>query len=237
MSSGGNSPGRARSCAGATRAWSADSRSGSAPNSVPVSGAESIAVSSRPATAPTTSGAGGAAAGVAGTGAEPVGSATMSGRSATARLSGGVGGRRVAADALRRQARRGLVVRDVEEDEAPRRASAGAPPACGSTVGSSAFMRSTVASRLGVASLGRRATRSRIWSCSIASCLALALARAGRRASAGCRPDPGQRSANSFSARNASSILPAFCIRSAYSRKFCLASLLKPFFALILPSL
>ena len=30
---------------------------------------------------------------------------------------------------------------------------------------------------------------------------------------------------------------PLFCIRSAYSRKFCLASLVNPFFALILPSL
>ena len=30
---------------------------------------------------------------------------------------------------------------------------------------------------------------------------------------------------------------PAFCIRSAYSRKFCLASVLKPFCALIFPSL
>jgi hypothetical protein len=47
----------------------------------------------------------------------------------------------------------------------------------------------------------------------------------------------GQRSANSFSARKASSTFPDFCIRSAYSRKFCLASLVKPFFALILPSL
>ena len=40
-----------------------------------------------------------------------------------------------------------------------------------------------------------------------------------------------------FSARNASSIWPAFCMRSAYSRKFFFASLLKPFVALILPSL
>ena len=47
----------------------------------------------------------------------------------------------------------------------------------------------------------------------------------------------GHRSANSLSARNASSFLPAFCMRSAYSRKFCLASPLKPLAAEILPSL
>ena len=47
----------------------------------------------------------------------------------------------------------------------------------------------------------------------------------------------GQRSANSFSARNASSSLPAFCMRSAYSRKFGFASPLNPLAALILPSL
>jgi hypothetical protein len=38
----------------------------------------------------------------------------------------------------------------------------------------------------------------------------------------------GERSANSFSARNASSVLPDFCIRSAYSSRFCLACATSP---------
>ena len=47
----------------------------------------------------------------------------------------------------------------------------------------------------------------------------------------------GQRSANSLSARRSSSRCPAFCIRSAYSRKFLRASLRKPLLAEILPNL
>jgi len=41
----------------------------------------------------------------------------------------------------------------------------------------------------------------------------------------------GEMSVNSFSAENALSILPAFCIRSAYCTKFCWASVMKPFAA------
>ena len=47
----------------------------------------------------------------------------------------------------------------------------------------------------------------------------------------------GEISVNSFSAENACSIFPAFCIRSAYCTKFCCASAMKPFAAYSLASL
>ncbi len=47
----------------------------------------------------------------------------------------------------------------------------------------------------------------------------------------------GEMSVNSFNAENACWILPAFCIRSAYSTKFCLASAMKPLAAYSFASL
>ena len=102
-----------------------------------------------------------------------------------------------ASGARRGRGRRGRRCRDVDAAAAAR----------GSTLGSIAFMRSTVArassSRPSLSSSARRA----VWSCSIASplrsCFESCSASISRMSSWS-----GQRSANSFSARNASSILP-----------------------------
>ncbi len=109
------------------------------------------------------------------------------------------------------------------------------PPLRGSTVGSMARMRLAAACASPVAPSSINCSW-RIWSCSTASAVFPAFASCSASMSR-MSVWSGHRSANSARARKASSTRPAFCIRSAYSRKFCFASALKPLCALILPSL
>ena len=115
----------------------------------------------------------------------------------------------------------------------PARAERGPSFALGSAAGSMVFIRVSIAEASDSLPSALNRVHS-VWSCSSASSLRLSFESwsASIKRMSSC---PGHRSANSLSARNASSRFPDFCIRSAYSRKFCFASVVNPLWALIFP--